>query len=426
MNNHRYILQKYTGISSRHTCPSCGHKHEFTLYFDTETSGLLHPSVGKCNRESKCGYHYTPGDYFRDNPDNTPSQDWKPSFKYGLAQLSVEPKKTSVPDPVFLPMKYIPTNQNIENCNLYKFFVSKFGEDKTKEVFDRYKVGVSKHWRNDNGLSAAFPQIDINGKLRQIKVIAYNPITGKRLHKEHPAEKFTSKGYVLDMAMDKVWFAGKSLLGDYDANLQQCFFGEHLIRTAEKIAIVESEKTAMIASLYLPQFVWVATGGKNGCKWDSFAVFKSLSGKSIILYPDLNCFEIWAEKAIFFKKHGFSVHASSFLEKTSTQEQKERGLDIADYLLSENPIQDAVNHERESGHADFQPLHRIPERENLSKLDIPKNKAMGETSPKVDYQALNQKVETSKGGTLNTIGELLEYAYSIGGGERIKIGGYGG
>ena len=395
MSEHRYILQKYTGIASRHTCPSCGHKREFTLYFDTETGNTLHPSVGKCNRESKCGYHYAPSDYFRDNPGNTHGQDWKPAPGYGLPLFSGKPQKTSDPDPVFLPVKYIPTDTNIEDCNLYKFFAYKFGEEKTKEVFARYKVGASKHYRNDNGLSAAFPQIDINGKLRQIKVIAYNPVTGKRLHKEHPAEKFTAKGYILDTAMDKVWFAGKSLLGDYDANLQQCFFGEHLIRTAEKIAIVESEKTAMIASLYLPQFVWVATGGKNGCRWDSFAVFQALRGKSAILYPDLACFEIWAEKAAFLKTHGFAVNVSSFLEKVSTQEEKEEGLDIADYLLREKKQQeDLMSQGRKSVHA--------------------------------DNQVLRKNAERSTCGTLNTIGELLEYAYSIGVGKRIKIKGYGG
>ena len=31
------------------------------------------------------------------------------------------------------------------------------------------------------------------------------------------------------------------------------------------IALVESEKTALIASYYLPQFLWIASGGKNGC-----------------------------------------------------------------------------------------------------------------------------------------------------------------
>jgi hypothetical protein len=27
----------------------------------------IHPSVGRCNRESNCGYHYTPKQYFQVN-----------------------------------------------------------------------------------------------------------------------------------------------------------------------------------------------------------------------------------------------------------------------------------------------------------------------------------------------------------------------
>lgn len=58
-----------------------------------------------------------------------------------------------------------------------------------------------------------------------------------------------------------------SLIPHKDFNLCQCFFGEHLINKdkTKPIALVESEKTALIASYYLPQFLWIASGGKNGC-----------------------------------------------------------------------------------------------------------------------------------------------------------------
>ena len=34
--------------------------------------------------------------------------------------------------------------------------------------------------------------------------------------------------------------------------------------TQRTVALVESEKSALIASFYLPQYLWIATGGKNG------------------------------------------------------------------------------------------------------------------------------------------------------------------
>ena len=69
MTQHSYHLQKYTGIASRYSCPECGRKRCFTLYID-ETGTPLHETVGRCDHESSCGYHYTPKEYFHDHPDN--------------------------------------------------------------------------------------------------------------------------------------------------------------------------------------------------------------------------------------------------------------------------------------------------------------------------------------------------------------------
>lgn len=399
MNEHKYILQPYKGISSRHQCPACGHKGEFALYVDTETGQSLHPSVGRCNRDQKCGYHYTPAEYFKDNPDEKPKDDWKPAY--------VPVQQKPAPRIEYLPVQYIPTLKQIEKNNLFRFFCTMFGEAKSREVFEKYKVGTSKHWCNSDGLSAVFPQIDTNGNLRQIKVIAYNPITGKRLHKEHPAEKITSTGYVLDVQQDKVWFAGKSLLGNYDANLVQCFFGEHLLKMGNDVSIVESEKTAMIASLYLPNTVWLATGGKNGCRWTSSDVCKVLAGKSVFLYPDLKCLQEWTEKAEALKSHGIKVHVSQYLEEHASDDDKSNGLDIGDYLLKE-PLPTSV--------------------QNCAHLQKPANVNTGNppclntqesaplNTPNSEYLNNNRKTADfpDDENSLHTIGELLAYAHEIG------------
>ena len=67
--SYRFILEKYRGLSTRYTCPRCGRKHTFTRYIDTENNNnYISDNVGKCNRLDKCGYHYTPREYFADNP----------------------------------------------------------------------------------------------------------------------------------------------------------------------------------------------------------------------------------------------------------------------------------------------------------------------------------------------------------------------
>ena len=63
-----HYLQKYKGKSTRQTCPACETIHSFTLYLNGDTHEPVHRTVGICNRETKCGYHYTPKKYFMDNP----------------------------------------------------------------------------------------------------------------------------------------------------------------------------------------------------------------------------------------------------------------------------------------------------------------------------------------------------------------------
>ena len=68
MNQYRYQLEKYRGRGSRYVCPKCRRKHTFTRYIDTYNNIYINDDVGKCNRIDKCGYHYTPHQYFVDNP----------------------------------------------------------------------------------------------------------------------------------------------------------------------------------------------------------------------------------------------------------------------------------------------------------------------------------------------------------------------
>nr|WP_255710101.1 PG0870-related protein [Pontibacter harenae] len=69
MNQYRYILQPYgNGRNTRFACPGCGKKRKFTRYVDTETGQYVHETVGSCNRQSKCGYHYSPRQFFTDYP----------------------------------------------------------------------------------------------------------------------------------------------------------------------------------------------------------------------------------------------------------------------------------------------------------------------------------------------------------------------
>ena len=80
MSQYRYQLEKYRGRNTRHVCPQCGRKNVFTRYIDTYNNNeYVSDNVGKCNRIDKCGYHYTPKQYYTDNPwkrENSSSGGW--------------------------------------------------------------------------------------------------------------------------------------------------------------------------------------------------------------------------------------------------------------------------------------------------------------------------------------------------------------
>jgi hypothetical protein len=111
--------------------------------------------------------------------------------------------------------------------------------------------------------------------------------------------------------------------------LRQCLFGEHLlIDIAKPVAVVESEKTAVIASVYLPQFIWLACGSLSNLTEIKCCILK---GRTVALFPDLNGFDKWKSKAKELS-HLALFTVSDLLERKATEAEKKQGLDLADYL----------------------------------------------------------------------------------------------
>jgi hypothetical protein len=307
VNSHPYILKPYKGLSSRNTCPSCEHEHQFTRYIDRITKVVLNDKVGRCNRENSCGYHYTPKQFFADNPTLKPLP---PKAKV----IAMEKNLPSEPI-ALLPFDLMEASVlRHKRSNFYPFLETLFRDELASLICREYFIGANK-----NG-NTAFWQVDINGKIRQAKIMQYNSATGRRNKKTG------------------VTFAGKAILNNVDANLQQCFFGEYRLTLPENkdkpIAIVESEKTAVIASVYFGEFVWIATGGKHGCKWTTHDVCKVLRGRKVVLFPDLGAFEIWKTKGeLMAAVAGCKVSVSDILERSATEQEKTEGLDLADFLL---------------------------------------------------------------------------------------------
>ena len=311
MSTHRFILEPYKGVSTRHTCPNCHRQRCFSKYIDTEKQIQFPEYVGRCDHEQKCGYHFTPRDYFEQNPSEKDKLA-ENSFRNYAPIKEIQPIATSYIDLdiVNQSLRGYPTNK------LFQFLSAQFGETETLKLMKKYKVGTSKYWDG----ATVFWQTDNQNKVRTGKIMLYNSETGKRI--KEPYNHVT-------------WVHSVLHKGDY--NLKQCFFGEHLLSEdkSRPVALVESEKTALVASYYLPQFLWIASGGKNGCF--NTNSLSALAGRSVVLFPDLGATDYWQSKIGLMKSYGIEVQMFDYLEANATENERIEGYDIADYLLKVKP-----------------------------------------------------------------------------------------
>ena len=325
MRHNPPYLEKYAGRKSRHECPACHDKHSFTRYLNGDTGEVIHPSVGRCNREDKCGYHYTPKQYYRDNPQLS---EFSNTIKKGEVTARVKqnhPKFTQrveEKEPGRIPKQYIIQSLGY-NSNFVAFLCSIFDrytlESPTIErVMSDYYLGCTKN------SSIIYWKIDERNRIRTGKIMRYDPETGRRVKNANGAIDWVHT----KLKRDKV-------LPD-DFNLVQCLFGEHLLkRYPDKVvALVESEKSALIAAGVYPEYLWLATGGRSQISIDKLRV---LRGRTVIMFPDTDTegktYALWKEKAGELEAMGCTVTVSDLLEQTASDEDKVNGFDIADYLI---------------------------------------------------------------------------------------------
>jgi hypothetical protein len=300
MNTHRYILEKYKGRNTRYNCPNCK-KREFVRYIDTETNKHLSPDVGKCNRIDNCGYHYSPSQYFKDNNIVT-SHVNKP--------INIKPLPPQQKLPSIIPVEIFKESlSGFENNNFVRSLLNIFEPDIVGKLVSRYFIGTSTHWPG----STVFWQIDLTGKIRAGKIMLYNAETGKRV--KQPYDYITWVHKALKMP---------------DFSLSQCFFGTHLLRDKSKpVGMVESEKTAIICSVYFPKLIWLAAGNAEGLNAEKCKV---LQRRKVVLFPDLNQFDKWTDKAKELFPQG-NCTIFDLLERKATEIERLQGLDLADYMV---------------------------------------------------------------------------------------------
>ena len=127
-----------------------------------------------------------------------------------------------------------------------------------------------------------------------------------------------------------------------------CLFGLHLLSplTANRsVAIVESEQSAVVLSELFPELLWMAYAYPANLTVDRF---KSLRGRTVTLFPraDLNGDDYYFLLDIADQAHrrfpAIDLRVSSFLEVHATDAQKERHIDLLDFIM-ENDSKTSLN-----------------------------------------------------------------------------------
>lgn len=234
-------------------------------------------------------------------------------LKYDYPAEEKKPK----PEIKYIPRTYLLQTTKNRTDNLSCFLTSKFGQD-ALPALQRYCIGISKHWEG----ATVFWYIDHKHFIRTGKIMQYDSASGRRV-----------KGKTKESA-HITWVHTK--LNIPNENIKKCLFGEHLINEEPRkpIALVESEKSAIIASLFFPQFIWLATGGLGNL---TFEKLKPLTSRKIVLFPDLGALKLWQEKAKYLGQW-YDITISDYLELNATEDEKANKYDIADYLLKNNNL----------------------------------------------------------------------------------------
>lgn len=338
----RYSLEKYSERNSRYTCPECGRTYCFTRYIDTQTGQSLADDVGMCDHKNNCGYHKPPKEYFRERGNGYSSE-----YKQCTPLVVVKQKEKEFG---FIPMNGIEKLErlNQEKNTLKRFLLGRFLLFDLQQVFSVYHIGTTK-----NG-EAVFPQIDIQGRCRTAKIMAYDE-SGHRIKGERDRIDWLHARLKQKKRLPYNW------------NLKQCLFGEHLLslRPDDMVCLVESEKTAIICALRYPEYLWLACGGKLNLKPE---MCQALAGRNVLLCADADAVADWEERR---KLLSFCRKIEMFNWYKDESEGSKR--DIADVILEE--LQEEAREEvQETAQEEIKPTTIGDVCQWMSELEIEKGR----------------------------------------------------
>ena len=130
-----------------------------------------------------------------------------------------------------------------------------------------------------------------------------------------------------------------------DWHTEHCLFGLHQLKNEKikelknktSVAVVESERSAVILSEVLPEYIWLASVYPMNL---NVRTLQPLCGRRVVLFPPTDetgeTFLAWVEVADQARRvlH-LDISVSTVLEERATEEQKRRKIDLVEYLWAE-------------------------------------------------------------------------------------------
>lgn len=314
------------------SCFACDHKGRDIFSFVAQMEGLNtasdFPQVVR-KAAAACGLSYR--DNEQGNKDEQKQEQTEPTAR--LHQPAPTAPRPQEP-PRYFNAEAEAMAAELEQTNLYKFLCRLWEAAEVRRVMEAYKVGrghfinapksrfnASDDWsmnpqpcRLQNSLASnSFPSIDTAGNCHAVKIAPYPSTDHHRIKDAQP---------------DKApfyWIKPEQNKGAY--------FGTHLLplRPTAPVAVVESEKTALIGSLFAPAYVWIATQSKGLLSPESASV-EVLKGRELHLFPDADGLQAWSEIAAQLRAQGFAVIFRDEVIKLLPAESK---ADIADVIIWE-------------------------------------------------------------------------------------------
>lgn len=324
-------------------CPFCRAKKHWQRYIDVETGEVLPENHGRCDNSDKCGKWITPKD--TGYSKTICEQEKRSDFELFLKHKNHSQNETKT-EPIYFnyeTFQYTLAKERYEKNvfvqNLIKNIQFPFPRNEVEKTLQLYKSGtITKGYMRG---AITFPFIDAQGNVRAIQV--------KEFDKQNHTKATDYLHSIIIKHYNRNDIQLPKWLEEY-SNQQKfvsCIFGEHLlsIYKSNPIALVEAPKTAIYGALYfgLPEsedsFIWLAVYNKSSFSFDKLKV---LEGRKVIVFPDLSkkgdTYKEWQEKSKQYEKQLKNTRFifSDLLEKYASDEERNRGLDIADFLIKQD------------------------------------------------------------------------------------------